>query len=675
MPRLQSLWDDRHAASLEPVDLLVYQSNLLGADPRITNFGGGNTSAKLPSLDPISGETVEVLWVKGSGGDLGTMTREGLASVRMDRFLLLEKRSDLHEDEIVALYPHCTFGLNPTPASIDTPLHGLIPRRFVNHVHADACIAIAAAEDSEALTAECFGASVGYVPWKRPGFELGLMCRRALEENPGIDGLLMGSHGIICWADDQREVYELTLRLINRAYEFVESHFKGEHPFGPVVRPREAPEARKRILELLPILRGLACHEGRRMIAHVDQSEPVLHFLSRAKMHDLAAMGTSCPDHFLRTKIAPLVLEQEDPTIAFAQYRERYGAYYERCRRPDSPPMRNPNPSVVLIPGFGMVAFGKNPLEARVTAEFYARAIEVMRGAETLSRYTALPEQEAFDIEYWWLEENKLRRQPPEKPLSRQVALVTGAAQGIGKATAERLRAEGACVVALDLDQARLSEAFADSPDVVSVPCDVTDSSALRSAFETAVLAFGGVDIVVANAGNALRGTIADTTDEDFGFLSDLLMKAYFESLREAAGLMIRQGTGGNLIVVGSKNAVATGSNAAVYSAAKAFELHLMRTAANDLAVHGIRANGVNPDAVLQGSGIWSDRWREETAKSLGIAPSELEEHYRKRSLLGVAVRPDDVAAAIFWLCSDAASRTTGAVIPVDGGIREGFLR
>lgn len=746
---IASSWNDERPNGLDPVDLLVYQSNLLGSDTRITNFGGGNTSAKISMPDPLTGEQVEVLWVKGSGGDLGSMRRSGLASLYLSKLLALETKyarsptssQCLTEDEIVDMYPYCTFGMNPTVASIDTPLHAFVGRAFVNHFHADSCIAIAAAADSERLTQECFGEVIGWVPWKRPGFELGLMCRDALAANPTLRGLIMGSHGIICWADDQREVYELSLRLVNQAQAFIAgkrpaanadapSANDALHPFGRRVADPSLPNSDALWPRILPTLRGRVAFDPHpnppppgqdasrqwggteRLIAHVDESDAVLDFLSREKMPALARMGTSCPDHFLRTKIAPLVLPIDEildlatpnstlqtPNLdrALASYRESYAAYYARCKRPDSPPMRNPNPSVVLLPGLGMVAFGKNKQEARVTAEFYCRAIEVMRGAEALSKYTALPEQEAFDIEYWWLEENKLRRQPPEKPLSRHIALVTGAAQGIGRATALKLAEQGACVAMLDLNRERLDEAMQEGKakglgdQLLAIECDVTldgsdkwdDSdnldgshqSDLSHAFEATVKAFGGLDIVVANAGNARRGTIADTTDEDYDFLADLLMKAYFRTLREASRIMIEQGTGGSIVVVASKNAVATGSNAAVYSAAKAFELHLMRTAANDLAKHQIRANAVNPDAVLQGSGIWTERWREQTARSLGIKPEELEDHYRKRSMLGLEVRPEDIADAVFWLCSRASSRTTGAVIPVDAGVREGFLR
>lgn len=680
MPNVPNLWNAARAAALDEVDRLVYRSNLLGSDPRITNFGGGNTSAKVTMADPLTGEDVRVLWVKGSGGDLGTMKRTGLASLYLDRVLGLEAkyRTGTHEDDVVALYNHCTFNLNPTACSIDTPLHAFIPKAHVDHMHSDAIIAVAASQDSERWTQEVFGGRLGWVPWKRPGFELGLMLRDLYASNPNLRGAVMGSHGFISWADTAEECYALTLDLINEAAAFLE----GRGLRGPVVSA-----GGQSWRPLLPRLRGKVAHEGLRLIADVDQSPEVMEFLQSPKRDALARLGTSCPDHFLRTKIRPLVTTPETLDADLDAYRADYAAYYERCKRPDSPAMRNPNPSVVLVPGLGMATFGKTKAEAQVTGEFYRRAIEVMKGAELLSGYTALPEQEAFDIEYWLLEEAKLKRMPPEKEFSRQIAVVTGGAQGIGFATAKRLAEGGACVVVVDLNEIKLQEAVASlggemgvakkrGTHVIGVPCDVTDTAALRRVFEVAIDQFGGLDICVVNAGNARRGTVVDTSDEDYRFLADLLMKAYFETMREATRVMVEQGTGGSVVVVGSKNGVAVGSNAAVYSAAKAFELHLMRTVANDLAKHGVRANAVNPDAVLQGSGIWSDAWREQTAKSLGITVDELPEYYRKRSMLGVAVTPDDVAEAICWLASEKrSSRTTGAVIPVDGGVREGFLR
>lgn len=676
--RLPSLWESARAATMDDADQLVYASNLLGSDPRITNFGGGNTSVKARERDPLTGAEVEVMWVKGSGGDLGSARRQGFASLYLDKVLGLESRyGELHEDAIVPLYAQCVFNLNPAAPSIDTPLHAFVPRKAVSHMHSDAVIAIAASADVERLTQEIWGGQMGYLPWKRPGFELGLMLRDLIAANPGINSAMMASHGFICWADSWEECYELTLRLINQAADYIERAGAGKpDPFGESTPTPRASD--QDLIALLPVLRGKVAFEGKRLIAAVDRSEVVLDFLDRAKAPVLAAMGTSCPDHFLRTKIRPLVLNPGDDLDAkLAEFRAGYAAYYERCRRPDSPAMRNPNPSVVLVPGLGMISFGKNTQEATVTGKFYRNAIEVMRGAETVSRYTALPEQEAFDIEYWLLEEAKLKRQPPEQELSRQIALITGAASGIGKATARKMAALGAHVVLLDIDEAGLAETADEIGGAArAVVGDVTQPDQIAGAFAQAILAFGGVDIVVANAGNARRGTVAETSPEDYQFLSDLLMKGYFDTIGAACRLMVAQGTGGAIVVVGSKNGVAAGSNAALYSAAKAFELHLMRCTALDFAKHGIRCNAINPDGVVVGSGIWSDAWKEQTARSLGIRPDELVEHYRKRSLLGEIVTPEDCAEAICWLASEQrSSRTTGATLPVDGGNKEGFVR
>lgn len=684
---LASRWDAAYAATLDPADLLVYASNLLGSDPRITNYGGGNTSAKVKTVDPITGAPMEVLWVKGSGGDLGTAKRANFASLDLGRVLSLKAKSaaGTHEDEIVGMYAHCVVFQNPAAPSIDTPLHALVPFAAVSHMHSDAVIAIAASDRAKELTQTIWKGRMGFLPWKRPGFDLGLMLERLIEENPGIQGALMESHGFICWADDWATCYELTLDMINEAQAFIDAQ-GGPHPFGESV---EVEEPTVDLHELLPVLRGKVAHEGQRLIACVDRDPVVLDFLSRDKMPKLAGMGTSCPDHFLRTKIRPLVLglagEGDLETKldhALASFRADYAAYYERCKRPDSPAMRNPNPSVVLVPGLGMISFGKNALEASVTGKFYRNAIEVMRGAETVGAYVALPEQEAFDIEYWLLEEAKLRRMPPEKELSRQVAVITGGAQGIGLATAKKMAAQGACVALLDLNEAKLAEALPEvqaasgiAGSVVTVPCDVTSAEAIDRAFQTVVEAFGGVDLCVISAGNARRGSVAETSDEDYAFLSDLLMKGYFMAARAAVRVMQAQKTGGSIVLVGSKNGTATGANAAIYSAAKAFELHLMRTIAVDHAKDGIRCNAINPDAVLHGSAIWSGEWRAQTAANLGIPESELDEHYRKRSMLGVIVSTDDCAEAICWLAGPRASRTTGCVIPVDGGNREGFLR
>lgn len=676
---IPSLWKE---APSDPVDQLVYASNLLGSDSRITNFGGGNTSLKTTEADPLSGESVRVLWVKGSGGDLGTASKAGFASLYLDKVLGLEQRyreGGMHEDDVVPLYQQCVFNLNPAAPSIDTPLHAFVRAAAVSHMHSDAVIAIAASDQAEALTHEVWGEEMGFLPWKRPGFELGLMLQDLIRENPGIKGALMEAHGFICWAEDWQECYELTIRLANRAQEYIDAQAKTE-PFGALA----ARAAEGDILDMLPELRGKVAFDGQTLIASVDTSDAVLDFLARERMQELAKLGTSCPDHFLRTKIRPLVLSgPTDIDSALEAYRKDYAAYYNRNKLDDSPAIRNPNPSVVLVPGSGMISFGKNIGEARVTGQFYRNAIEVMRGAERVGRYRALPEREAFNIEYWQLEEAKLRRQPPEKELSRQVAVITGAAQGIGRATALRMAELGAHLVLLDLHGQKLQEVVSEAErligmkgSAVAVPCDVTSRSALDSAFTRALRSFGGVDIVVANAGTARRGKVSETSEEDYKLLSDLLMKAYFDTLGIACELMVRQGTGGSLIVVSSKNAVAVGSNAALYSATKAFELHLMRSIAVDYASQGIRCNAVNPDAVLSGSGIWSEQWRTQTAESLSIPADQLEDHYRKRSLLQREVHPEQVAEAICWLASESrSSRTTGAVIPVDAGNKEGFLR
>lgn len=685
---LPNLWDESKAPK-NALEELVYVSRLLGSDPRITNFGGGNTSTKAIEVDPMTGEEVDVLWVKASGGDLGSSTGKNFASLYQKKVEQLEgiyRERDLHEDDIVPLYRHCEFNLNPAAASIDTPLHALVPYRAVSHMHSDAVIAIAAAENCEELTQAAFKGEMGYLPWKRPGFDLGLMLKELIEKNPKIKGAMMGSHGFICWADTWEECYALTIRYINEAYDFIEKQKKTELPFGELVVGAVS-DSESILAELVPMLRGKIEFNGQRLFATIHQESEVLDFVSRAEMPRLAGLGTSCPDHFLRTKIQPLILgassSEAEVDEALASFRDAYSAYYDRCKQPDSPAMRNPNPSVVLIPGIGMISFGKNAQESKVTGEFFKNAIAVMRGAESITKYTSLPEQEAFNIEYWQLEEAKLKRQPAERELSRRVAVVSGGASGIGKATAMKLAEKGAHVFLIDINEVNLASAIEEVqavsgiPGAVSgAPCDVTKLESIRAAFKRAVLTFGGVDIVVANAGNALRGSVADTSEKDYQFLSDLLMKGYFDTVGEGVRQMLKQDKGGSIVIVGSKNGVAAGQNAALYSAAKAFELHLMRVTASDFAKQGIRCNAINPDGVVTGSGIWSDTWKDQTAKALGIDPSELVEHYAKRSLLGTVVTPEDCAEAICWLASDVkSSRTTGCIIPVDGGNREGFLR
>jgi rhamnulose-1-phosphate aldolase/alcohol dehydrogenase len=679
--KVESRWDNS-AAPKDPLDLLVYASNLLGSDPRITNFGGGNTSTKTIEKDPLTGEDVEVLLVKGSGGDLGSAKRKNFASLYQDRVVSLEKLG-LPEDDIVGLYSHCIFNLNPSAPSIDTPLHAFVPYAAVSHMHSDAVISIAASADCIELTKKVFKGEMGHLPWKRPGYDLGLMLRDLIAANPTIKGAMMQSHGFICWADTWKECYELTLNFINQAVEYIEANKTKLAPFGTSTGAKTEIDP----AELLPILRGKVSFQGQRLIANFDQSDEVMNYLDGSEMPRLAHLGTSCPDHFLRTKIRPLVLEATlDLTIidkAFEDFRKDYEAYYSRCKRETSPAMRNPNPSVILVPGMGMFSFAKNKQEAIVTGQFYKNAIAVMSGAEKVDKYVSLPEQEAFDIEYWLLEEAKLKRLPPQKELTGQVAVVTGGASGIGKATARKLVALGAHVTLFDINEAGLAatqlelQGQAATKQVVStVVCNVTSHESIANGFKSVVGEFGGVDIVVANAGNARRGNVTDTTAEDYALLSDLLMKGYFDTLGEAIKIMVQQTTGGSCVVVGSKNGVAAGNNAALYSAAKAFELHLMRVTAADFAKHHIRCNAINPDGVVTDSAIWSAEWKEQTAKALGIKPEELVEHYAKRSLLGTVVTPDDCAEAICWLASDVrSSRTTGCVITVDGGNKEGFLR
>ena len=678
---VESRWD-KSAAPKDPLDLLVYASNLLGSDPRITNFGGGNTSSKVVEKDPLTGEKVEVLWVKGSGGDLGSAKRGNFASLYQNRVVGLEKLG-LPEDDIVSLYSHCVFNLNPSAPSIDTPLHAFVPYAAVSHMHSDAVISIAASANCAELTQKAFNGEMGLLPWKRPGYDLGLMLRDLIVANPTIKGAMMQSHGFICWADTWEECYELTLSFINMAVDYIEANKKASPPFGVPT----GVSADIKPHDLLPILRGKVAFQGQRLVATLDQTPAVMEYLSGSEMPRLAHLGTSCPDHFLRTKIRPLVLEAtldlEKIDEAFEDFRKEYEAYYERCKKSTSPEMRNPNPSVILVPGIGMFSFAKNKQESIVTGQFYKNAIAVMSGAEKVDQYVALPEQEAFDIEYWLLEEAKLKRLPPQKELTGQVAVVTGGASGIGKATARKLVALGAHVALFDINEAGLMltqlelQSQAATKGVVTVMvCNVTQIGSIQTAFKAVIAEFGGVDIVVANAGNARRGNVTDTSPEDYALLSDLLMKGYFDTLGEAIKIMVSHGTGGSCVVVGSKNGVASGNNAALYSAAKAFELHLMRVTAGDFAKHQIRCNAINPDGVVTDSAIWSAEWKDQTAKALGIKPEELVEHYAKRSLLGTVVTPDDCAEAICWLASDArSSRTTGCVITVDGGNKEGFLR
>ncbi|MCO4319371.1 bifunctional rhamnulose-1-phosphate aldolase/short-chain dehydrogenase [Phyllobacterium sp. 21LDTY02-6] len=691
---LDNRWDDAKAATLDEPGKLLYRSNLLGADKRITNYGGGNTSAKVTETDPLTGEPVEVLWVKGSGGDVGTIKLDGFATLYLDKLHSLKSiyKGVEDEDRMVGFLPHCTFNLNSRAASIDTPLHGFVPFRHVDHMHPDAIIAIAASKNSRELTRQVFGDDIGWLPWRRPGFQLGLDLGAFVAANPNAKGVVLESHGLFTWADDARECYELTLDVINKAIVWFEDQTAGKEIFGGAVGGSLDAKARRDVAaRLMPEIRG-RIGQAERKLGHFDDQPAVLEFVNSHALRDLAALGTSCPDHFLRTKIRPLVLDFDaanpdaDAVIAaldqaLEAYRADYARYYNACRHDNSPPMRDPNPVIFLIPGVGMLSFAKDKATARIAGEFYVNAINVMRGASTVSEYQGLPEQEAFDIEYWLLEEAKLQRMPKPKSLAGRVAFVTGGAGGIGRATAERLLGEGACVVLADIDDAALAAAQTDfakrftADTVRSVKLDVTDESAVAAGFAEATVEFGGIDILVSNAGIASAAPIESTELSVWSRNMDILATGYFLVSREAFRLFRRQRLGGNIVFVASKNGLAASPNASAYCAAKAAEIHLARCLALEGAEAGIRVNTVNPDAVLRGSKIWNGEWREQRAASSNLQVDELEEHYRKRSMLKLNVFPEDIAEAIHFLASDASSKSTGNIINVDAGNAQSFTR
>jgi rhamnulose-1-phosphate aldolase/alcohol dehydrogenase len=687
-------WDAARAGTLSAAELLLYRSNLLGADKRVTNYGGGNTSAKLTMPDPLTGQPVTVLWVKGSGGDLGSMGLDGFATLYQEKLLGLQRiyRGPEEEDAMVALFAHCAFNLNPRAPSIDTPLHGFVPFAHVDHVHPDAIIAIAATPDSRAITREIYGDSIDWLPWRRPGFELGLWLQSFCAENPHARGVVLEAHGLFTWAEDGRACYEATLAVINRASEWLAARSRGRVVFGGVRHAALEAEQRAGIAaEIMPVLRGLAGAE-RPKLAHFDDSPAVLEFVGAAEMPALAALGTSCPDHFLRTKIRPLVLPFEPdhekaadllPRLApaIAGYRADYARYYEECRRPDSPAMRDANPVIHLLPGVGMIALAADRTTARIAAEFYLNAINVMRGASTVASYRGLPAQEAFDIEYWLLEEAKLQRLPRPKALAGRVALISGGAGGIGIATARRLLADGACVVICDIDRAALAEAEAKlrashgADNVRALWVDVTREDAVDALYHDTVLAFGGVDICVCNAGIASAAAFEDTSLALWQRNMDILATGYFLVARAAFRVMKAQGTGGSIVFVASKNAMAPSPGASAYCAAKAAEVHLARCLALEGAPHGIRANVVNPDAVLRGSRIWAGEWGGQRAAAYKTDRDGLEEVYRQRSLLKRSVYPEDIAEAVAFLASDRAAKSTGNILNVDAGHAGAFTR
>ncbi len=683
-------WSDAHAATLSPAELLLYRSNLLGSDLTVTNFGGGNTSAKLMEIDPLTGANVEVLWVKGSGGDIGSMQLDGFATLYQQKLLGLAVQygGPDDDDKMVGYLPHCTFNLNARAASIDTPLHSLLPFAHVDHVHPDAIIALAASSGGETATRDIWGGKIGWLPWKRPGYTLGVILRDYVAANPGLEGVMLAGHGIICWADSAKACYAHTVKLIADAASYLNGKMAAGPAFGGQAVAANA--ARVQVAaKLMPRLRGLMTG-ARTKVGHYSDDAETLEFTGSVDFARLAAIGTSCPDHFLRTKIAPLALDParlEDMDYlqkSIAGFRDLYAAYYQRCKRSNSPAMRDANPVVVLVPGIGRFTFAADKTTARLAGEFYGNAINVMRGAQAIGSYIGLDEQEAFDIEYWLLEEAKLQRLPPPKSLAGKIALVTGGAGGIGAATAGRLLKDGACVMLVDRDAAALDEVRAGfakqfGKDVVcSAVCDVTSEAQVQAAFDACARDFGGLDILVANAGIASAASIEETTVELWRKNHNVLAEGYFLTARAAFPLMrLMQSQGGTSIVfIGSKNGVAAATNASAYASAKAAANHLARCLALEGAPFGIRVNTVNPDAVIKGSKIWDGDWRKERAGAHGIdAGQELEDHYRARSMLKRDVLPEDIAEAVYFLSSDMSAKSTGNMINVDAGNAQAFVR
>ena len=716
--RVSYLWDENIAASMkdDEVALLIYRSNLLGADLRLTNYGGGNTSCKTIAKDPLTGKEVEVMWIKGSGGDLGTLKKSGLAALYMDRLLNLKKvyRGIEHEDEMVELFNHCIYDLDSKAPSIDTPLHAFLPFKHIDHLHPDAAIAIAAAKDGKKITEELFSGTIGWVDWQRPGFDLGLKLKECLDKNPGIRGIMLGSHGLFTWGDTAYESYVNTLEVVERCAEYIPPTPKGEKKRltfgGQRINALPKQERLQKAAAIMPVVRGFCSNSDLRnpplgppvpvrtrvggVIGHFSDDDRVLEFINSNDLSRLAPMGTSCPDHFLRTKISPLVLDlvaDEDVndiasvkgklTPQFEAYRKMYADYYNNCKHPDSPAMRDANPVVLLYPGVGMFTFAKDKQTARVAAEFYINAINVMKGAEAISEYTSLPKQEAFNIEYWLLEEAKLQRMPKPKALSGRIALITGSAGGIGKAIAKKFAEEGACIMINDINEERMKGAVEEfqkqfGKDIVaSAMLDVTKEETIEKTFETIALAFGGVDIIVNNAGISISKSITDHSIEDWDKLYDILVKGQFLVSKMGVQIMRKQNIGADIINIVSKNSVVAGPNNAGYGSAKAAQAHLSRLLAAELGADRIRVNIVNPDAVIADSNIWAGGWAEGRAKAYGIAVEELPAYYAKRTLLNETILPEDIANACFVFVGGLLNKSTGNTINVDGGVAAAFLR
>ena len=693
------LWDEATASTIgnDEVGLLIYRSNLLGADLRITNFGGGNTSCKTLEKDPLTGEETEVMWVKGSGGDIGTLTKSGLAALYVDRLRKLRQvyRGLAFEDEMVGLFNHCIYDPQSKAPSIDTPLHGFLPFRHIDHLHPDAAIAIAASRNGRKITEELFGGTVGWVDWQRPGFDLGLKLMACHDANPGIRGIMLGAHGLFTWGDTAYDCYMNSLTVIERCSVYLEQSFGKRGPVfgGARIEALSKADRQKQAAAIAPILRGL-CSSRTRMIGHFSDDSRVMEFINSNDLQRLAPLGTSCPDHFLRTKISPLVLQlapdadlrNPDPVKnklsgQFEQYRMMYADYYNNSKRSNSPGMRDPNPVIILYPGVGLFSFARDKQTARVAAEFYTNAINVMKGAEAISEYTALPRQEAFDIEYWLLEEAKLQRMPKPKELSGRVALVTGSAGGIGKAVARKFAEHGACVVINDINKERLDSAWADfkasfsHDNVVATLINVTDEDSIENAFTNSILAFGGIDILVNNAGISISKPILEHSADDWNRLYDILVKGQFLVSRAFIEIVRRQGLGGDIINIVSKNSIVAGPNNAGYGSAKAAQAHLSRLMAAELGPEKIRVNAVNPDAVIVDSNIWSGGWAEGRAKAYGITVDELPSFYAKRTLMNETVLPEDIANACYAFVCGLLNKSTGNVLNVDGGVAAAFVR
>lgn len=693
------LWDDAIAAKFagDEVALLIYRSNILGADLRLTNYGGGNTSCKVMAKDPLTGVETEIMWIKGSGGDIGTLKKSGLAALYNDRLRNLKNiyRGLEHEDEMVELFNHCIYDLNSKAPSIDTPLHGFLPFKHIDHLHPDAAIAIAAAKDGKKITAELFNNTIGWVDWRKPGFELGLELKACLDSNPGIKGIMLGSHGLFTWGDTAYESYINTLEVVEKCAEFIEESVRknGSVFAGKKIDGLAEQERKEQAAKIAPVLRGL-CSSERSMIGHFTDDPRVLEFINSNDLNRLAPMGTSCPDHFLRTKISPLILNLEpDADLTnpkelsaklqplFEAYRKMYAEYYNTCKHPNSPDIRDSNPVIILYPGVGLFSFSKDKQTARVAAEFYTNAINVMRGAEAISEYTSLPRQEAFNIEYWLLEEAKLQRMPKPKSLSGKIALVTGSAGGIGKAISKKFVEEGAVVVLNDLDQSRLESAGSQflkefgRDSYTTVQLNVTEDADIKNAFAQAALSFGGIDIVVNCAGLSISKPIEEHTDKDWDLLYDVLVKGQFKITQEAVNTLRKQNMGGDILNIVSKNALVSGPNNAGYGSAKAAQLHLSRLNAAELGPDKIRVNVVNPDAVIAESKIWEGAWAEGRAKAYGVTVAELPAYYAKRTLLNETILPEDIANACYVFVGGLLKKSTGNVLNVDGGVAMAFVR